>query len=271
MTEIDQTFSSISNWFEWLDLHPEVHDADTANQIGQTIMQRGIIEPLTGRTFGPPDLSHGGPNWREGIVAGNINSRMRAVFQILNEKTSTLPYPKIYCAEAITHMALRLRGTFQYFIGSEYLPDQESKKLHYPVQHQDLTQLSHPTHSFDAVITSDVLEHVPDVDAALAELCRVLRPGGWHISTHPFRMMSEDSDVRAKMVDGNVVLLKEAEYHGNPTNPSGGSLVYEIPGWDIIQRCHHAGFSDAHMRFVCSQRAGILSQQMGIFVLCSVK
>jgi 2-polyprenyl-6-hydroxyphenyl methylase/3-demethylubiquinone-9 3-methyltransferase len=32
--------------------------------------------------------------------------------------------------------------------------------------------------SFDAVVAADVLEHVPDLPAAVAELTRVLRPGG---------------------------------------------------------------------------------------------
>jgi 2-polyprenyl-6-hydroxyphenyl methylase / 3-demethylubiquinone-9 3-methyltransferase len=32
--------------------------------------------------------------------------------------------------------------------------------------------------SFDAVVAADVLEHVPDLPAAVAELARVLRPGG---------------------------------------------------------------------------------------------
>jgi ubiquinone/menaquinone biosynthesis C-methylase UbiE len=42
----------------------------------------------------------------------------------------------------------------------------------------DATRLPLPDNSFDAAISTQVLEYVADVDAALAELYRVLRPAG---------------------------------------------------------------------------------------------
>jgi ubiquinone/menaquinone biosynthesis C-methylase UbiE len=42
----------------------------------------------------------------------------------------------------------------------------------------DATQLPFPDHAFDAAIATQVLEFVRDVDAALSEIHRVLRPGG---------------------------------------------------------------------------------------------
>ena len=39
---------------------------------------------------------------------------------------------------------------------------------------------------FDAVLCTEVLEHVPDANAFMAELCRVLRPGGTLILTVPW-------------------------------------------------------------------------------------
>lgn len=43
------------------------------------------------------------------------------------------------------------------------------------------------THSFDAVVSNQVLEHVEDIDAALAEIARVLRPGGASLHIFPHR------------------------------------------------------------------------------------
>lgn len=42
--------------------------------------------------------------------------------------------------------------------------------------------------SFDVVISTEVLEHVPDPDAYLAEVKRVLKPGGMFFFTVPFLM-----------------------------------------------------------------------------------
>ena len=49
----------------------------------------------------------------------------------------------------------------------------------------DATRLPFPDHTFDRIIASEVLEHVPDDHAAMAELTRVLKPGGVLAATVP--------------------------------------------------------------------------------------
>jgi SAM-dependent methyltransferase len=49
----------------------------------------------------------------------------------------------------------------------------------------DATRLPFRDASFDAVITSEVLEHIADDTVAIAELVRVLRPGGVFAATVP--------------------------------------------------------------------------------------
>ena len=49
----------------------------------------------------------------------------------------------------------------------------------------DATGLPFPDDAFDAVIAAEILEHIPDDAAALAEIARVLRPGGIAAVTVP--------------------------------------------------------------------------------------
>lgn len=50
----------------------------------------------------------------------------------------------------------------------------------------DITAIPEPDGSFDAVLCTEVLEHVPYPARALTELARLLRPGGLLICTAPF-------------------------------------------------------------------------------------
>jgi SAM-dependent methyltransferase len=50
----------------------------------------------------------------------------------------------------------------------------------------DIAQIPEPDASFDAVLCTEVLEHVPDPALVLSELTRLLRPGGRIILSAPF-------------------------------------------------------------------------------------
>lgn len=54
----------------------------------------------------------------------------------------------------------------------------------------DITSIPVEKGTFDAVMCTEVLEHVPDPVAALKELYRVLRPGGFLLITAPFCSMT---------------------------------------------------------------------------------
>jgi SAM-dependent methyltransferase len=49
----------------------------------------------------------------------------------------------------------------------------------------DATRLPFRDNTFDRIIAAEVLEHIPDDEAAMAELCRVLKPGGTIAITVP--------------------------------------------------------------------------------------
>lgn len=52
---------------------------------------------------------------------------------------------------------------------------------------QDLQRLTFPDESFDLVVSSHVMEHMPDPWLALREVRRVLRPGGRYVFSIQFR------------------------------------------------------------------------------------
>ena len=53
------------------------------------------------------------------------------------------------------------------------------------VERMDVTRIPHLDDTFDAIICSHVLEHVPDDRGAIRELHRVLAPDGWAILQVP--------------------------------------------------------------------------------------
>lgn len=72
---------------------------------------------------------------------------------------------------------------FKATAGLDYL----SADLAHPgaMRSMDLTDIDWPDASFDVIYCSHMLEHIPADRAAMAELHRVLRPGGWALVQVP--------------------------------------------------------------------------------------
>ena len=54
-----------------------------------------------------------------------------------------------------------------------------------PIEHVSGVTLPFADETFDLVLSFDVFEHIPDSDGHLAEVRRVLRPGGWYLLQTP--------------------------------------------------------------------------------------
>jgi len=133
-------------------------------------------------------------------------------------------------------------------IGSEFLGyDITQGEVVNGIRNENALDLSFDDESLDMVVSNDVLEHVPDIDAALREAYRVLKKDGYLLFTIPFHSTNEKSKQRAKIENGNIHHIEEASYHGNPIMPDEGSLVFYDFGWDILDMCKSADFSDANM------------------------
>jgi len=251
-----ERFSSFEAWKSWVAENRQhvayLRDLD----IEDIIRKSGIKSRVFGHV--PADkIVIEGTNLRETVCVNSINTRLRAVLELLTE------YPdiwenrdaRIYAPEAMTALALYMRGRFAKFIGSEYCETEAEKAALFPVQHEDLMSLSFPDAVFDCVLTNDVLEHVPDINKCLAQMHRIIRPGGLMMSTFPFTW-KPDSIEKAGLVDGKIEFFCEPEYHVNPINDNG-SLVFTIPGWQILDQCRDAGFAHAEMAMIASEAGGL--------------
>ncbi len=264
---------SLAEFRAFLDSHRTQLTPELIDEVGLGILATGCREPLTGRQIRPDELNHGS-SWREGLAFNGLSSRVRGVMRCMEEviERQGLQSPRIYAAEGLTAFALRMRGLYPRFLGSEYSADPEQRQWMYPIPCEDLQQLSLPDDSFDLISTNEVLEHVPSIDKALSEMCRVLKPGGWHFGTVPFLYFEEVGQVRASIDEaGQLIHHMEPQFHGDPMNEAG-VLVFELPGWDLIPRARAAGFSDASMRFLISTECGVLSEHIGgVLVFCCQK
>ena len=88
----------------------------------------------------------------------------------------------------------------------------------------DLQAIDLPDASVDVVLTPHVLEHVPDTDRALAELFRVIAPGG--------RMY-----LQVPLLHGVTAAPTTPEFHADNTP------VFWNFGWDLTDRLRAAGFT----------------------------
>ncbi|KKW38261.1 MAG: hypothetical protein UY85_C0008G0009 [Candidatus Peribacteria bacterium GW2011_GWB1_54_5] len=95
----------------------------------------------------------------------------------------------------------------------------------------DLTNLQIPGDSYDCVLCSHVLEHIPDDREAMREIFRVMKPGGWAIIQGPV-----DHSRMETYEDFSIVSPQEREKH------FGQCDHVRLYGRDFTDRLRGAGF-----------------------------
>jgi hypothetical protein len=207
------------------------------------------------------------PNWRERLECRRcrLNNRQRLVSTLLEavlleQNDSRLA---IYFMEQVTPMFRWAKRRFcgRNIVGSEFVGAAfAGGAVINGIRHEDVTRLSFPDASFGVIVSTDVMEHVPDPVRAFQECARTLVAGGTLLATFPFFLDREHSATRARLVDGKLEHLLDPVFHGNPMS-SDGSLVFTDFGWDVVESLRLAGFATASVEYYCDHERGHIGLQ----------
>lgn len=192
---------------------------------------------------------------REGLACERcrVNARMRHALGLLVDGLQPT-HARLYLTEQASTGFVWVQQHFPHTVGSEFGLDESRRARmqgwfehlggHGALRDEDVTALHFADGSLDAIGCFDVLEHVPDYQAALVEFARVLAVGGRLVLTVPFIETVQDTLVRARLnSEGHVEHLLPPEIHGDPV--AGGVLCFYHFGWDLLDACRAAGFRRA--------------------------
>ncbi|MCA9247646.1 MAG: class I SAM-dependent methyltransferase [Planctomycetales bacterium] len=148
------------------------------------------------RNFLPGGLNH--PVLEEKQIVGggrrrcvhcpvcNATDRERLLYLYLTQRTDLFHKPMRLLHVAPEH---NLRQAIRRHANIEYLSaDLSGANV---MVAMDITDIQYPDNSFDAILCSHVLEHVPDDRQAMREISRVLAPQGWAILQVPISLVLE--------------------------------------------------------------------------------
>jgi SAM-dependent methyltransferase len=129
--------------------------------------------PICEKTFARFVGGHACPSCGSG-------KRHRLLWLFLKERTNLFREKNAMLHFAPEHCFYRKFGEMEnlYYVSADLNSPRAKEKV-------DMTRIQYAANSFDIVISSHVLEHVPDDLKAMRELHRVLKPGGWAIHQAP--------------------------------------------------------------------------------------
>lgn len=132
----------------------------------------------------------------------------------------------------VLHFApeLILENRFKRLSNLDYLSVDINPAL--AMRKEDITDLQFPNDTFDIIICSHVLMHIPDEDKAVSELFRVLKAGGTALLMTKIDTKREETFEVKGVYDSNERL-----------KIYGDDEIFRIHGTDFSDRIRNAGFT----------------------------
>jgi hypothetical protein len=130
---------SLSDWKRLLAQNPSIQASAHIARMVSHGMRHGVTSPFLGK-IAPSEMELSGTNYREHFVARGFNPRQRAILDLTHEVVGhrSIHDVSIYAHEALTPLALVMRGRYPRFLGSEYAPNPVDRERIFPIPHIDI-------------------------------------------------------------------------------------------------------------------------------------
>ncbi len=191
------------------------------------------------------------PNWREQMrcdCEDRLIERQRALIHFL-QATVLTPWTRMLLFGPPSQADRRLESLAEATTPVVHLRRQAALG-----SGPSMPILDAPTANFHAVVSQDYLQFVPPLQTALAEIFRVLVPGGRFVFTIPFHFTAATSEFITRDV---LAFAQETpmEFRGS---------AHKL-GWDLLSLLTQAGFQDAAAYLYWSEELGYLGSMNFLF------
>jgi SAM-dependent methyltransferase len=197
------------------------------------------------------------------VRCGSI-PRWRALYRVLEAQFSQWRDLTMHESSPGGRASDVLQQQCRAYEASHYFPNQPLGTSYRGFRNENLEQLTLADASVDLFISQDVMEHILRPSLALQEIARVLKPGGAHVFTIPWKPHLATFS-RVTPTANGMAHHAEAEYHGNPIDKKG-SLVITDWGNDTVEIMD--AMSGMQTDIVSIERAdlGIEGERLEVFV-----